>query len=153
MRWHGRLTVNILSQQGMHDPTTVWNASSGKTVFTSPLSDRNAVFSLAWAPDSQRVALGYLDGSVRVWNPFIGSMLALNGHTQNVYALAWSPDGSLLATASIDDTVQVVNTTTGMQLLVYTGHANELRTVAWSPNGSFIASGLTDDTVQVWKAP
>ncbi|MGI9061546.1 MAG: HEAT repeat domain-containing protein [Ktedonobacteraceae bacterium] len=138
---------------GRHNATTVWNAANGNTIFTSPVSDGNAVFSLAWAPDSQRVALGYLDGSVRVWNPFIDSFLALNGHAQYVYALAWSPDGSRLATASIDNTVQVVDATTGMQILVYIGRANELRTMAWAPNGSFIASGFSDDTVQVWKAP
>ncbi len=137
----------------MADPITIWNAYNGNVVYSSQVSNYNAVFALAWAPDSQRVALGYLDGSVRVWNPSIGSMLTLNGHTENIYALAWSPDGSLLATASIDNTVQVVNAMTGMQLLVYAGHSNELRTVAWSPSGNFIASGSSDDTVQVWKAP
>lgn len=138
---------------GKLNATTVWNASNGNTVFTSPVSDNNAVFSLAWAPDSQRVALGYLDGSVRVWNPFTNSILALSSSSQYVYALAWSPDGSRLATASIDNTVQVVNASTGIQFSVYTGQANELRTIAWSPNGSFIASSFSDNTVQVWKAP
>jgi len=142
---------------GRHHATTVWNASNGNTVFTSSVSDNNPVFSLAWAPNSRRIALGYLDGSVRIWNPFIGSIPVLNVHSQNVYALAWSPDGSRLATASINDTVQIVNASTGMQLFVYSGHSNELRTMvrtmAWSPNGSFIASGFSDDTVRVWKAP
>jgi WD40 repeat protein len=138
---------------GRHYATTVWDASNGKTITTTQVSDTNAVFSLAWAPDSQRVALGYLDGSVRVWNPFTSSTLALDGNSQYVFALAWSPDGSRLATASIDDTVQVVNASTGIQLSVYAGHSNELRTIAWSPNGSFIASGFSDATIQVWKAP
>lgn len=134
-------------------PTTIWDASNGNTVFTYPAHDNDRVFSLAWSPDSKRVALGNVDGSARIWTPTTNSIVVLNGHPQNIYALAWSPDGTRLATASIDDTVQVLNTTTGEQIYVYTGHTNELRTIAWSPSGKLVASGSSDDTVQVWVIP
>lgn len=135
-------------------PTTIWNANNGNTVYTYPTNDKNQVFSLAWSPEGKRVALGNIDGSVRIWTPTTNNIRALNSQLQNIYALAWSPDGSRIATASIDYTVQIVNTISGEQVSVYRGYTNDLRTItiAWSPNGKLIATGSSDNTVQVWKA-
>jgi hypothetical protein len=134
-------------------PTTVWDTRSGQNVFTYPVNDQDAEFSLAWSPNGNNIALGNVDGTVRVWNPFTHKILAYKGHSMNVYSLAWSPDGSRIASGSIDDTVQVWDASSLTTLFTYQGHTNEIRAVSWSPNGIYIASGSSDQTVQVWKAP
>src|SRR6266496_2999159 len=137
---------------GSSIPTTVWNAGNGQNVFTYPENDQDAEFSLAWSPDSKNIALGNIDGTVRVWEPSTNKVLAYKGQSMNVYSLAWSPDGTRIASGSIDDTVQIWDASTLTTLFTYRGHTNEIRAVSWSPDSEYVASGSSDQTVQVWQA-
>ncbi len=137
---------------GSSIPTTVWNVRSGQNVFTYPENDQDAEFSLAWSPNSKSIALGNIDGTVRLWDPLTNNILAYKGQSMNIFSLAWSPDGTRIASGSIDDTVQIWDASTLATFFTYHGHTNELRAVSWSPNGQYIASGSSDQTVQVWQA-
>ncbi len=68
----------------------------------------SAPFTLAWSPDSSRIASGYYDKTVQVWEVNSGRLLlTYHGHSNRVNTLAWSPDGSRIASGSQDNTVQV----------------------------------------------
>jgi WD40 repeat protein len=123
------------------------------------------VETLAWSPDSLRIASGGWDEKVHVWNPTKGEpLLIYDGHASNkamasggisggmVFDVAWSPDGISIASGSWDKTVQVWDASNGRQICIYRGHLTSVPALAWSPDGIYIASASVDGTVQVWEA-
>src|SRR5260370_38203820 len=72
------------------------------------------MWSIAWSPDSERIASASNDKTVQVWNAADGSQLFLyTGHSGFVYGVAWSPNGRRIASTSGDKTVQVWDATNG----------------------------------------
>jgi WD40 repeat protein len=55
---------------------------------------------VAYRPDGQRVAVGDVDGSVRIWEPQSGRLVQVCLGVGSVQFLAWSPDGKTLAVGS-----------------------------------------------------
>lgn len=55
------------------------------------------------SPNSDTFAVGYSDGSIRLWSASSGFVITtLNGHKKAVTALAFDQDGSRLASGSQD---------------------------------------------------
>jgi eukaryotic-like serine/threonine-protein kinase len=157
---------------GSTDQTAqVWNPVDGYTIFT--YRARDGINAVAWnpvwgtgylspgedalpggqvMPESKRIALGNIDHTVQVLEPFTGQeVLTYRGHSGWVWSVAWSPDGRYIASASDDKTVQIWEAATGQTVFTYRGHSARVNAVAWSPDGASIASGSADQTVQVWK--
>ncbi|PAK71498.1 hypothetical protein B8W95_13995, partial [Staphylococcus pasteuri] len=65
---------------------------------------RALVTCIARSPvDWDAFAVGYADGSVRIWNAKSQAVtVTFNGHKSAVSALAWDADGTRLATGSKD---------------------------------------------------
>jgi WD40 repeat protein len=117
-----------------------------------------AVFSLAWSPDSTRIASASNDGSVQVWN-------ALDGQTLFAYrslkmiksapapwnAVAWSPDGKQLAIGGTGNTL-ILDARTGTEVANYGYKSGVVHNLAWSPNGQYLAVADTTGLVRVWSA-
>ena len=62
---------------------------------------------VAFSPDSQLVASGSKDDTVRVWNCNNGACAhVLRGHELPVESVAFSSDGQLVASSSFDETVR-----------------------------------------------
>ena len=56
------------------------------------------VDTVAWSPDSQRIASGGFDNTVQVWNALDGSdAYIFRRHTDAIEIVAWSPEGKRLA--------------------------------------------------------
>ena len=67
------------------DTVSVWHRPTGKHVFTLR-PETGAVWSLAWDPTSEHLAVGQSDGSLAIWHlPVIQKKLAQSG-------LAWQED-------------------------------------------------------------
>lgn len=130
------------------------------------------ITSVAWSPDGTRIAAGYSQGEVKIWD---AATLSLQTSIQTgeeewasvvsayiVGTLSWSPDGHLLAaglgTWPPGGFVQVIDVDTGQVLeSLFVGYG--LSTVAWSPDGSRLAAGLTlsvpggtEGWVRVWDS-
>ena len=78
----------------------------------SLLSAESPATAAAFAPSplgqQRRLAAGYEDGVIRIWQPAAPKIVAeLIGHLDQVQALSWSPDGNWLASAGLDGSLRV----------------------------------------------
>ncbi len=68
----------------------------------------SSVTSIAWSPNSERLASGSWDGAIRIWEAGSGQQLkVLEGHGSGVLSVSWSPDGTRLVSGSDDGTLRV----------------------------------------------
>jgi WD40 repeat protein/serine/threonine protein kinase len=127
----------------------VWDAETGKELRALHGPTDNApesialtldiVGDMAYSPDGKKLASGWGDGSVRLWDAQTGKPLfVIRGHSSPIISLAFRPDGKHLASASYDDeTVRVWDAQTGQEPL----------TLKLDSSSSFSSSGavITSD--------
>jgi WD40 repeat protein len=136
-------------------------------------SPEPTISSVAWSADGTRIAAGYSEGKVRIWDATTMSLQASIQTGEEGWAgvisayivstLSWSPDGHLL-TAGLETLppggfLQVIEVDTG-QIIETILAGQGIPAVAWSPDGSLLAAGLTitppglDDEgwIKVWDA-
>lgn len=69
---------------------------------------RAEVTCLLRSPQADQFAVGYADGSVRLWSSSTGSVITtFNGHKKAVSALAFDDEGTRLASGSQDTDIIV----------------------------------------------
>jgi WD40 repeat protein len=128
------------------------------------------ISSVAWSPDGTRIAAGYYQGAVKIWDATTMSLqtsvqTGMEGWDVSAFSvstLSWSPDSHLLA-AGLDTLppggfIQVIDVDSG-QILETLFAGQRMWSVAWSPDGSRLAAGLsisnvgTDEGwIKVWDA-
>ncbi len=120
------------------------------------LQHKSGVRSLAFSPDSRRLAAGCLDHSVHIWDVTAQTeSLTLLGHGDSVMSVAFSPDGWRLASASMDQTVKIWDATNDRKAFPLRDHKEyhaALSGIAFSPDGRWLAGAGQDRVVRVWDA-
>eukprot|EP00775_Hariotina_reticulata_P013414 gene13414-13542_t len=121
----------------------VYDASGKQVAFLSPevastsSSTKAAaeVTQLALSPNSNQLAAGYADGTVRLWDiPSRSCQVTLSGHSGAVTALQYSSTGALLASGAADTTC-IVWDVIGEALI---------------QDGSKLISSSKDGSIKVW---
>ena len=121
-----------------------------RRVLTGHITD---ISSIAFSPDSQTLAAGGWDRSVRLWNVATGNTkLTLVGHIGQIESVAFSPDGTTLTTAGgfDDHTVKFWDTATGRHKTTLLGHRGRIYDITFSPDGYTLASTSRDTKVCLW---
>ena len=140
---------------GEDDKVVVWNwqgQQQSQWVTEHPTS------SILISPDSQTVATGSANGSVRLWT-LDGDLIAdLRGHSDAVRGISFSPNGELLATAGRDNTIRLWDLQQQRTIDILTRqtasfwHQEEsFQHVVFSPNGQQLASNSEDGTFRLWN--
>nr|WP_265276349.1 serine/threonine-protein kinase [Nostoc sp. KVJ3] len=125
-----------------------WQCLYTLTGHSGTLSSVNA---LAITPDSNTLASGSDDKTIKLWDLNTQKVLAtLSGHSQAVKSVAFSPDGQILATASDDKTIKLWQVETLKEISTLLGHSHAVKSVAFSPDGQILASGSWDKTIKLW---
>ena len=110
-----------------------------------------AIFSVTYSPNGKMLAVGTVDGQIRLWRTTDNQpLLTLAGHTKWLFSVAFSPDGRILASGGFDQTVRLWDVHTGQCLRTLSGHTNSVQSVTFSPDGQTLASGSADGTVRLW---
>jgi|GEM_PF-1891642 len=107
---------------------------------------------IAFTPDSQLIAAGLSNGTVRLWRTDNGTLVrTLTGHRYAVRAIAISNDGTRLVSASSDQTIRLWNLQTGE--LIRTIQLNEsdgvVHTALISPDGTRLAIATNRNLLQL----
>ena len=144
----------FIASVGWDDTVQVWEAMSGKHVFTYKITGAWAV---AWSPHTQIIVI--VDamvggGVVQGWNPLLGSRgyrFTYPVDTEGAWSVAWSPDGTHIATGSYSG-MHVLNVTSGQRTFNHDKPYYEIGSVTWSPDGSYLAwESMYYNTMEVWE--
>ena len=108
----------------------------------------DAVFAVAFSPNSLTLASGSRDKTVQFWNVRDGK--PLSNLRDEFESLAVSPDGSTVAAGTGDNSIKLWDVSSGAILVTMQGHTDLAGSVAFSPDGHTLASGSLDLSVKLW---
>ncbi|KAJ6599165.1 WD-repeat-containing protein [Mycena vulgaris] len=129
----------------------VWDVKKGQMVaMWHETGHRAEVTAVLRSPQKDTFAVGYADGSIRLWSAAAGSVLTtFNGHKKSVTALAFDERGTRLASGSQDTDLIVWDVVSEAGLFRLRGHRDQvtaLRFITTSDNlpstSTASASGL-----------
>jgi len=108
--------------------------------------------SLALDPDGEKLAVGYADGSISLWNVQTAKRVGdpLKGHSTAVADLAFSPNGKMLASAS-DNTIRLWDVDGGGSIGDPLEHEGQVLSVAFHRDGEELASVDASGLVSLWN--
>ncbi|CAE6536797.1 unnamed protein product [Rhizoctonia solani] len=109
--------------------------------------------SLSMSPGGSRMAVGYSDGSLAVWDLQTGVRIcgSLAGHRDSVTCVVYSPISDLIISSSEDTTIRIWDVAARLQTShLLTGHSGPVYAVTSSPVSTMIASGSSDKAIRLW---
>ncbi|VXD13007.1 conserved hypothetical protein [Planktothrix serta PCC 8927] len=121
----------------------------GANEFNRLIGHQGGVLTVDISPDSQLIATGSNDKTVKLWKRD-GSLFKTLKHKATVHRVAFSPDSRLLVTASLDGQVSLWGAD-GTFVRQISAHLAPVWGIAFSPQGDAIASASGDGTVKLWS--
>ncbi|KAF8895924.1 WD-repeat-containing protein [Mucidula mucida] len=124
----------------------VWDMKKGQMIaMWHETGHRAEVTCIARSPQAQVFAVGYADGSIRLWNAVDGSVIAaFNGHKKAVSALAFDEQGTRLASGSQDTDLILWDVTAEAGLFRLRGHRDQITCIRFlRPSEKYPSSSNT----------
>ncbi|MEB3211285.1 MAG: NB-ARC domain-containing protein, partial [Leptolyngbyaceae bacterium] len=105
---------------------------------------------IAWI-GSDRLAIGGIDGCIRLWHPFADeSTQLISAHSDIVNSLSWHPTSNALASTSSDGVVKIWDAETGTCRQTWPQDV-PIRWGTWSPDGHTLAISREDGGIVLWN--
>lgn len=143
----GLLAGMLLSNHDRGPAVVVSSARPAAVLSTNS----GSVWSVAFDPTSETVAMGVEDGSVRLWDWQSASVKAtLDAHRGVVWVAKFSPDGTFLATAGDEGLLKVWNVGETLPRLTCE-HANGVRGLEIARDGKLIFAGDRKGGLHAWS--
>ena len=109
------------------------------------------VTALALSADGDTLAVGYSDGSVRLWSFKEGAeRVALNGHRSAVTTLRFSADGALLVSGGHDTMVVIWDVVGEAGICKLRGHKGPVTDVCLLQGAHALATVSKDGMLKIW---
>jgi WD40 repeat protein len=153
--FNSNLENPILAAGGQDRVIRLWNITteSVQAELQVPASeDAEQLYSLAFNPQGNRLASGWLDKKIVVWDlEHPDAPATLLAHSSPVFALAFGSDGTTLVSGGTDRTVQRWDlSATPKKLEPLSGYAQEIYSLAANKNNEIFA-GTGKGTIAVWN--
>ncbi len=126
-----------------------WDPRSGKRRLLDQDKGSQPITALGVTPEGGRVVIGYMDGTVRLWDLATGTPRVLGNHEGQLTVLQVSPDGQYVASGSADNTARLWELSTGKVRILRGG--GQIRAIAFSPDGQRLAVGSGDGEVRLFS--
>ena len=107
--------------------------------------------SLAFSPDSRRLASGGWDRRIRFWNLTDDKPVWEAKADDIVQCVAYHPDGHHIASSGASGLIQFWDARTGQEITRITNHDDNLFALSFSPDGRLLAGGGSDGRVKIWR--
>ncbi len=135
----------------------IWRPFDKPSQATLAVAGVKEAWDLAFAPDSNTLAVGYDDEAggdretLKLWDVRSGRAIAiLGGHTAMVGRTAFAAAGQRLVSASDDREIKIWDTAKHTLLRTWTGHSKAIRALAMAPNGQITATAGSDGMIKIW---
>ncbi|KAJ3011618.1 hypothetical protein HKX48_006726 [Thoreauomyces humboldtii] len=136
------------------EDVNVWDVRKGTLVQTwREEGNRAEVTCICRSPTGEATAVGYADGSIRIWDTATGeTRIAFNGHRSAVSAISYDPTGARLVSGSKDTDLIVWDVVAEAGLYRLRGHKDQVTCVRFlTRNGlDHLVSGSKDSLVKFW---
>jgi WD40 repeat protein len=151
---NGKWLAIASGDPGQYGVARLWSVEPGESSkrVRDLAESQDAVFAVAFSPDSKKLATAGADRIIRVYETESGKLLAqIEDHADWIFDIAFSPDGKRLASASRDKTCKVFDVEKKESLVTFTGHGQPVYTIAFTPGGKAVTSGGEDNMVRIWS--
>lgn len=144
-------SLDDLDQSWLHIFSIAQNKLTSSTALKTP-----EITALEFLQDKQHLAVGSVDGIIRIWNPTIQQFTAqLVGHNGSILHLQYIPNSNKLISAGKDMTIRIWDIATGEQVTYIKGASGALDDMSVAPNGKsligIVRTGAGFDLVQLWN--
>ncbi len=117
------------------------------------------VRTLAFSPDSKRLAAASQDGSVNLWDIGAGRPSGRIPSPAGVSSLAFMPNGEQIVSGELNGVVLITQIDGARTIRAFKPevdysweHAPAVQSIAVSPDGAQIAAGYAEGTIKIWNA-
>ncbi len=124
------LIGNIAAQPGIIE---IWNIKNKK--FTKRLQGHTkSIHAIAWHPNSQHLASGSYDKTIRIWDVTTGKTIStfLMGRL-GVVALAWSPFGRYIFSSSLPQGITILDVKNEKSIISHRDEGKWVKSAYWGP--------------------
>ncbi|PMB66680.1 Vegetative incompatibility protein HET-E-1 [Beauveria bassiana] len=131
----------------------LWDSTMTSTVATSSSDGLTEVAALAFSPNGEQLASGFVDGSIRVQNSATGMEIVprMRAHPKRVTTLVYSPDGGQLASVPIDGPIKLWDTAAGYKIQrSLDSRGGGIRILTYSSDGKQIVSVSYHGAIVLW---
>ncbi|TPX36245.1 hypothetical protein SmJEL517_g01588 [Synchytrium microbalum] len=132
----------------------VWNVKQGIPVARWHDEDnRTEVTCISKSPKTPTFAVGYADGSIRIWNiETNSSSITFTGHTAAVTALCFDKEGSRLASGSRDTDLIVWDVVAESGLYRLRGHKDQITSIVFLEQDDLnhVITASKDTLLKIW---
>lgn len=131
--------------------STIYLIDIEKSNVNSFVNTKTWARTLTFLPDSNILAAGLFDNTIKFWDTPQGNLLQVLKEPKGwVRSISVSKNGLMLASASDDNVLRVWSIINNSLVLSLDKNTEGIRAVALSPNGDLVAGGSIDNSVRIW---
>lgn len=129
----------------------VWNMRTGQQVSSWKDPECHALASFIIECHNDLYAVGYEDGSIRLFNSKTASlMITLSGHSSGITALCFDAASGKLASGSKDCDIVIWDISSETGLYRLKGHTNAITGLCFMDSGKVLVSSSKDTLLKIW---